>query len=177
MNYDLIIKLAKLANNNPNENEANLAARKVCKLLAEGNFQFNKGQARPANNPTPPKQPVYDATFYDEVTDFDYQDIYEFFNNRNKKKWYDPPPPPPFKNRVCSECGKTFSSNAGDLYARCADCLSRRTSGDRKDKTIHQCKCGERKWYYNTQKASYICHKCAYHISIIDATAHSWKMA
>ena len=42
MNYDLIIKLAKLANNNPNENEANLAARKVCKLLAEANFMFTQ---------------------------------------------------------------------------------------------------------------------------------------
>ena len=40
MNYDLITKLAKLANNNPNEHEANLAARKVCKLLAEGEFKF-----------------------------------------------------------------------------------------------------------------------------------------
>lgn len=41
MNLDLIIKLVKLANNNPNENEANLAARKVCKLIAEGNFKFS----------------------------------------------------------------------------------------------------------------------------------------
>lgn len=173
MNYDLIIKLAKLANNNPNDNEANLAARKVCRLLAEGNFQFNKGQARSANNPTSPKQPVYDATFYDEVTDFDYQNIYEFFRRQTNKQYS----PPPFKTRVCSECGKTFSSNAGDLYVRCADCLSKHTSGYRKDKTVHQCKCGERKWYYNGQKASYICHKCAFHISIVDATAHGWKMA
>src|SRR5215831_9723714 len=42
MNFDLITKLAKLANNNPNENEANAAARKVCKLLAEANFKFEK---------------------------------------------------------------------------------------------------------------------------------------
>lgn len=61
MNYDLITKLAKLANNNPNENEANLAARKVCKLLAEGKFEFavwpikiNQQQQRP--NPSPEKQ-------------------------------------------------------------------------------------------------------------------------
>lgn len=41
MNKELIIKLAKLANNNPNENEANAAARKVCVLLAEGHFKFD----------------------------------------------------------------------------------------------------------------------------------------
>ena len=40
MNLDLIIKLVKLANNNPNEHEANLAARKVCKLIADGKFDF-----------------------------------------------------------------------------------------------------------------------------------------
>jgi hypothetical protein len=32
--------IIRLANNNPNENEANLAARKACKILAEDNFKF-----------------------------------------------------------------------------------------------------------------------------------------
>lgn len=32
MNLKLIEKLARLANNNPNEHEANLAARKVCRI-------------------------------------------------------------------------------------------------------------------------------------------------
>ena len=40
MNLDLLIKLVKLANNNPNEHEANSAARRACKLIAEGNFKF-----------------------------------------------------------------------------------------------------------------------------------------
>lgn len=40
MNLKLIEKLARLANNNPNEHEANLAARKVCRLLEESNFEF-----------------------------------------------------------------------------------------------------------------------------------------
>lgn len=51
MNYELIIKLAKLANNNPNEHEANSAARKVCILLAEGGFKF--GNSRSPFNPIP----------------------------------------------------------------------------------------------------------------------------
>lgn len=40
MNLELIKKLVKLANNNPNENEANLAARKVCRMIEEGKFEF-----------------------------------------------------------------------------------------------------------------------------------------
>lgn len=42
MNLNLIIKLAKLANENPNENEANLAARKVCSLIKQGDYKFNE---------------------------------------------------------------------------------------------------------------------------------------
>jgi hypothetical protein len=65
MNYDLIIKLAKLANNNPNDNEANMAARKVCKLLAESNFNFtthngDDSRRRPSNPPPPSRSPYHD---------------------------------------------------------------------------------------------------------------------
>lgn len=38
---ELIIKLTRLANNNPNEHEANSAARRVCQLLAELNFTLD----------------------------------------------------------------------------------------------------------------------------------------
>lgn len=41
MNIDLIIKLARLANENPNDNEANLAARKVCQLIKAAEYKFN----------------------------------------------------------------------------------------------------------------------------------------
>lgn len=47
MNIDLIIKLAKLANENTNDNEANAAARKVCRLIKEGNYQFGLELANP----------------------------------------------------------------------------------------------------------------------------------
>jgi hypothetical protein len=58
MNLELIIKLVKLANNNPSDNEANLAARKVCRLIEDGKFQFTEvktaaGKVRSASNPTP----------------------------------------------------------------------------------------------------------------------------
>jgi hypothetical protein len=57
MDYDRLIKLAKLANNNPNENEANLAARKVCKLLAEAEFVFTAYDGSGKRKaPVPPQQ-------------------------------------------------------------------------------------------------------------------------
>jgi hypothetical protein len=39
MNLDLLKKLIKLANHNPNEHEANSAARRACKLLEDFKFQ------------------------------------------------------------------------------------------------------------------------------------------
>lgn len=42
MNLDLLKKLIRLANNNPNDNEANSAARRVCKMLEEDNFKCFK---------------------------------------------------------------------------------------------------------------------------------------
>jgi len=57
MDTNKIIALIKLANNNPNENEANLAARKVCKVLAELNFPINgKITDKPI---TPPTSKIY----------------------------------------------------------------------------------------------------------------------
>jgi len=46
VNLELLIKLVKLANNNPNDNEANSAARRVCKMIAEADYKFIN------NNPT-----------------------------------------------------------------------------------------------------------------------------
>lgn len=51
MNLDLLFKLVRLANNNPNDNEANLAARKVCKMIAEANFNITGNTTPP--NPRP----------------------------------------------------------------------------------------------------------------------------
>jgi len=54
MNTELIIKLAKLANNNPNDNEANSAARKVCKLLEEGKYVLsNNSNSNNSTSTTP----------------------------------------------------------------------------------------------------------------------------
>lgn len=53
MNLDLLTKLVRLANNNPNENEANLAARKVCKMIADAQFKFtDTSKLQSTNRPT-----------------------------------------------------------------------------------------------------------------------------
>lgn len=82
MNLDLLIKLVKLANNNPNENEANLAARKVCKMIEANNYKFN-------NNATEQSDP------FDVFNDFikrSYRgvDWSSPFYKKNKKYTYPP---------------------------------------------------------------------------------------
>ena len=42
MNLDLLKKLVLLANRNSNENEANSAARRVCKMLELSNFLLHQ---------------------------------------------------------------------------------------------------------------------------------------
>lgn len=53
MNIDKLKALIRLANNNPNEHEANLAARKVCKQLAGNDFALLKEPARTSNTAKP----------------------------------------------------------------------------------------------------------------------------
>lgn len=50
---DLIIKLIRLANNNSNEHEANLAARRVCLMLRDYKFEFFVPPS--IFNPIPPR--------------------------------------------------------------------------------------------------------------------------
>lgn len=62
MNLDLLKKLTRLATNNPNENEANLAARRVCKMLIECDFNLSNGRIPPSStygvNSTEPFDPI-----------------------------------------------------------------------------------------------------------------------
>jgi hypothetical protein len=46
MDIDLLTKLVKLANHNPNENESNAAARKVCSLIEAANFNFDNSNMK-----------------------------------------------------------------------------------------------------------------------------------
>lgn len=70
MNIELLIKLCRLANNNPNENEANSAARRACKLIEEGEYKFsdepviNNKRESWSGFSNPPRQNSWD--FYEE---------------------------------------------------------------------------------------------------------------
>jgi len=52
MNLDMLIKLAKLANHNPNEHEANSAARRVCQMLSEDNYKSLESALKIQSNST-----------------------------------------------------------------------------------------------------------------------------
>jgi len=57
MNLDLLKKLVKLANNNPNEHEANSAARRACKLIENAEFKFVADvKPNPIFNPSPAQE-------------------------------------------------------------------------------------------------------------------------
>lgn len=89
MNLNLLIKLVKLANNNPNEHEANSAARRACKLIAEGEYKFvgEVAKAKPAEPkvykaPTTPKN---NNMWNDYFEGFDYNP-WSGFNKANSKE-------------------------------------------------------------------------------------------
>lgn len=101
MKLELIIKLVKLANNNPNENEANSAARRVCKLIAEGDFKFVEDKS------PKPKEPLnvywyHEQSFWREKTSSEYD---------NK-----------LTTKTCKVCGKTFRGYYQSLFCsfKCA---------------------------------------------------------
>lgn len=78
MNKDLIIKLVKLANNNPNDNEANNAARKVCKLLEEGNFENGWVTSRRNTQQPNPNQPNQSQTSgWNPFNNWDFDYVYQ----------------------------------------------------------------------------------------------------
>lgn len=141
MNLETLKKLVALANKNPNENEANSAARRVCRMLEEGNFQLNGSSAPQQNNASWQKSPT------------SYSDIMEMF--RQKQKQYEdeifgqqtrqsrPPVSEPYdwqgyspyykqrterhsEKRKCTKCGlevKTFRLNEPPEKWVCNPCL------------------------------------------------------
>jgi len=77
MDIDLLKKLTKLANHNSNENEANSAARRVCKMLEEAGFvvvpDYPKTGVGTTINMKPPKR--YDEKAYDDSIDKMWEDV------------------------------------------------------------------------------------------------------
>jgi hypothetical protein len=141
MNTDLITKLAKLANNNPNENEANLAARKVCRLLAEGDFKFGGAKRDPfealkdiMNRQS--KSPYQYGDWVKPPTDYEEtfrkaqreQQQKEDAKRYNSRKQYAPPQEPTFYPR-CVHCGTRFTMPPMDYWKTdrylCPECIRR----------------------------------------------------
>jgi hypothetical protein len=144
MKLEILKKLIALANNNPNDNEANLAARKVCKALIEDKYVdqlkdvvIPAAQTIPPNYKPHPKQEQY----YKEPFDF-----YDFFRRAsnspfNESKWTGPPKNEPPKGTYynpyteeyvdkdkrklkCKTCGKIKETKFRGLAEifECNDC-------------------------------------------------------
>lgn len=128
MNLKLLEKLVRLANNNPNENEANLAARRACKLIQEGEFKFSEDkQARTASDKfagfSPPHRQedfFYGAWSY-ETKRNPFEGQAHRYNPEYKGEWKGPPRREAPK---CSKCGKQlpifYMMYSGELY--CTSC-------------------------------------------------------
>jgi hypothetical protein len=84
VNLDRLKALIRLANNNPNEHEANLAARKACKLIAEKDFAILYANHIPRTVAEKINQPRT------------WNDVKRSTEPDFKSKTYDPPKPHPF---------------------------------------------------------------------------------
>src|SRR5579859_4847245 len=131
MNLDLLTKLVELANNNPNENEANLAARKVCKIIAEGNFNFIDDKN--LGNQYTGKWTGF-SNWNTENIIFDFGTKKHWKNNPSYSgNWSDFKEPKSNRNieieRECSECGvKIITDDNVSRYIRCNNCILNRKS-------------------------------------------------
>lgn len=86
LDWVLITKLAKLANHNSNDNEANAAARRVCKLLEAGDFDGKTtAHEKPRNRPPEP-QPQAEYHYKEEGfwNDPDFKSIFEEYVRGNR---------------------------------------------------------------------------------------------
>jgi hypothetical protein len=80
MKLELLKKLVKLANSNPNEFEANSAARRVCQLLEKDDFvisyvEFNQ------KTQTPPRKSTVSDEEYDRTVDKMWEDLFKRTNH------------------------------------------------------------------------------------------------
>lgn len=129
---DLIQKLIRLANNNPNENEANSAARRVCRMLE--NYKFSESittqrSSQPASEQNPNGRNPFEEIFRkareqrtQEYRTHEYDipfwkpsQAQEDFLNNNRVRYSgiwneEPKPRPESKLRTCMSCGNIVST-------------------------------------------------------------------
>lgn len=111
LNLDLLIKLVRLANNNPNDNEANLAARKVCKMIGENNYKLD-GTIKPT------VKQQYNHQYYEQPKPHPFDDLFNRFygqgpfragRNPFEESWVNTPP----KSKVTPEEKEWENKNKG----------------------------------------------------------------
>lgn len=134
MSLDLLKKLVKLANHNPNDNEANSAARRVCLLLEEFNF-FEK-KADPLYDKFRSKQEVYYKKTQKTNSIYDTMAVFCEKCNRptviTKQEYYsgekiyceDCKKNPNIFKRKCIKCGVLADTkfNGPEFLFLCEDC-------------------------------------------------------
>jgi hypothetical protein len=110
MNLNLLKKLTKLANHNPNEHEANSAARRVCKMLEESDWKVIPEIKTAAGKITPdmqgswhvkkPESPTSgfrpDQQYYDEMRNMT-EDMFRKMQEEMRNRQYSRPANP-FRN-------------------------------------------------------------------------------
>jgi len=78
---DIIRKLIELACNNNSENEANSAARTVCKMIKNDEFKLlNSHSGHPPIRPVPPRRSPFESDFSDPFVN-----MYEEIRNRARQ--------------------------------------------------------------------------------------------
>jgi hypothetical protein len=165
MNKDLIVKLAKLANNNPNDNEANAAARKVCRLLAESNFDFGSSITIPPKQYTGAvrEDPIYKSYWYSNY-------------NWNPDYWNEPKKEKEKKERKCNVCGKVELTARVTAVFVCNNCEWTAYQRNKEQAEIHRCICGRKQWVYHPSSALYVCVACGSVVTEKEATNNQWRM-
>lgn len=136
---EILNKLLALANNNPNEHEANSAARKLCKTLGEMNFQF-KSSSQPYQRSTS-SVPNYNPT--KRQTDW-YKDFIRYYTRDR--------PGNPFRYGGW-DSGNTTSESSTEIPKReCTKCHEIKATGNYSDPYIcNKCR---------TKRQHYVCTKC-----------------
>lgn len=162
---ELIKKLIKLANNNPNEHEANLAARKVCSMLTDYKFtqSTSSERVRSASNPTynPFEELFKRARQQAQQGPRTWDDV-----NRSTEPWWKSTyqaQPREKINRKCSICNKSIPTLSVDNPYVCADCQpekARREREAKKEYNIQCCECGKESKVSKDYGMYFVCDAC-----------------
>lgn len=137
---EILMKLISLANNNPNEHEANAAARKVCVMLEEMKVNFiprktiaQTQQAPPVYGQTRRPNPFVDDDLFNILKNMHRQQNARYyerdpFTNSNPFRQAEPEKPQPKKPKVtreCADCGKPQMTRCESVFY-CNTCQWRR---------------------------------------------------